>query len=47
MATERDANIQFPWKPTRHIPGFQFHYDEVQLLKVRDTIRRRLREGEG
>jgi len=47
MATERDDNIQFPWRPTRHIPGFQFHYDEVQLRKVRETIRKRLRDEGG
>jgi hypothetical protein len=47
MATVGADSVQFPWKPKRALPGFQFNYDEAQLLKVRDTIRGRLREEGG
>jgi hypothetical protein len=41
MATEESDGIQkfdFPWKPTRSIPAFQFHYDEALLRKIRESM---------
>jgi hypothetical protein len=29
--------VKRPWRSSRQIPGFQFHYDEARLLAVRDA----------
>jgi hypothetical protein len=43
MATEKRQIATFPWKPSREIPGFQFHCDEKVQLKVRENIIAKLR----
>jgi hypothetical protein len=42
MASMKSNKIEVPWKSTRRIPGFQFHYDENKLKEVHENVSRSL-----
>jgi hypothetical protein len=34
---DRVPRTEIPWKSSRQLPSFQFHYDEARLIAVRDA----------